>query len=142
MMDSLKTVSHKRQSLQSLQTLVRCGQSYNLGSQHSKPCALTEEGSTWARPSMSTCKPKEQCADSPFTILQNIMESPNNLTGHSWKGHVPCYNVHASKLPKNLWGEAINHVVWLKNRTPTCTLPDGKTPYKLLYNKKPDLRNV
>ena len=27
--------------------------------------------------------------------------------------------LHSSKLPKNLWGEAINHAIWLKNRTPT-----------------------
>jgi hypothetical protein len=31
--------------------------------------------------------------------------------------------LHSSKLPKNLWREAINHVVWLKNRTITCALP-------------------
>ena len=50
--------------------------------------------------------------------------------------------LHASKLPKNLWGEAITHVVWLKNRTPTRALPDGKTPYKMLYNKRPNLGHL
>ena len=40
--------------------------------------------------------------------------------------------LHSSKLPKNLWGEAINHVTWFKNRTLTCTLPEGKTPYEML----------
>ena len=50
--------------------------------------------------------------------------------------------LHSSKLPKNLWGEAINHAVWLKNRTPTRALPDGKTPYEMLYEKKPNLRNL
>jgi hypothetical protein len=50
--------------------------------------------------------------------------------------------LHASKLPKNLWGKAINHIVWLKNRTITHALPDGKTPYKMLYHKKPSLKNV
>ena len=30
-----------------------------------------------------------------------------------------CALLHSSKLPKNLWGEAINHAIWLKNRTPT-----------------------
>jgi hypothetical protein len=40
--------------------------------------------------------------------------------------------LHQSKLPKNLWGEAIHHAVWLKNRTSTRALPDGKTPYELL----------
>ena len=53
-----------------------------------------------------------------------------------------CALLHASKLLKNLWGEAINHVIWLKNRIPTHALSDGKMSYKLLYHKKPDLRNV
>ena len=50
--------------------------------------------------------------------------------------------LHLSKLPKNLWGEAINHDIWLKNRTPTQALPDGKTQYEMLYGKKPNLRNL
>ena len=41
--------------------------------------------------------------------------------------------LHASKLPKNLWGEAINHVIWLKNRTTTKALPNGKTPFEMVY---------
>ena len=36
--------------------------------------------------------------------------------------------LHASGLPKSLWGEAIIHMVWLKNRTSTQSLVN-KTPY-------------
>ena len=50
--------------------------------------------------------------------------------------------LHSSKLPKNLWGETITHIVWLKNRTSTCALPEGKTPYEMLYGKKPNLENL
>ena len=50
--------------------------------------------------------------------------------------------LHSSKLPKNLWGETITHVVWLKNRTSTCALPDRKTPYEMLYGRKPNLRDL
>ena len=50
--------------------------------------------------------------------------------------------LHASKLPRNLWGEAVTHAVWLKNRTPTKALPDGKTPYEALYGRKPDLSQL
>ena len=50
--------------------------------------------------------------------------------------------LHSSKLPKNLWGEAINHVVWLKNRTTTRALPEGKTPYEMLYDKKPNMKGL
>ena len=50
--------------------------------------------------------------------------------------------LHASGLPKFLWGEAINHIVWLKNRTTSKALPSGKTPYELVYGRKPDLSNL
>ncbi len=50
--------------------------------------------------------------------------------------------LHASRLPKILWGEALRHVVWLKNRTTTKALPDGKMPYEMLTGEKPDLSNV
>ena len=53
-----------------------------------------------------------------------------------------CALLHASKLPKNLWGEAITHVVWLKNRISTRALPDKKTPYKMLNRRKPNLANL
>ena len=36
--------------------------------------------------------------------------------------------LHASGLPKFLWGEALRHVIWLKNRTSTKAVPSGKTP--------------
>lgn len=49
--------------------------------------------------------------------------------------------LHASGLPKSLWGEAMMHAVWLKNRSSTRAL-DGKTPYEMLYNKKPDLSGI
>lgn len=49
--------------------------------------------------------------------------------------------LHASGLPKSLWGEAVRHVVWLMNRTTTRAL-DGMTPYKAVFKKKPDMREV
>ena len=48
---------------------------------------------------------------------------------------------HAADLPKNLWGEAINHAVWLKNRTSMRVL-GNVTPYECLYGKKPNLGGV
>ena len=50
--------------------------------------------------------------------------------------------LHSCKLPKNLWGETITHVVWLKNRTTTCALPEGKTPYEMMYGKKLNLKDL
>ena len=46
--------------------------------------------------------------------------------------------MHESSLPKSLWGEALRHAAWLKNRTATRLL-DGKTPFEALYGKPPDL---
>ena len=47
----------------------------------------------------------------------------------------------ADDLPKNLWGEAVSHAVWLKNRTSTRIL--GKvTPFECLYGEKPNLGGV
>lgn len=47
----------------------------------------------------------------------------------------------ASGLPAFLWGEAVLHAVWLKNRTSTKAL-DNCTPYEVVYKSKPDLSNV
>ena len=52
-----------------------------------------------------------------------------------------CALLHASELPRFLWGEAARHVVWLMNRTSTKAV-DGMTPYEATFGKKPDLRNV
>jgi len=49
--------------------------------------------------------------------------------------------LHASGLPKNLWGEAARHVVWLMNRTSTKAV-EGKMPFEAVFGIKPDLRAV
>ena len=45
---------------------------------------------------------------------------------------------HDSRLPKYLWGEAVNFATWLKNCTSTRAL-GNVTPYKRLYGNKPNL---
>jgi transposase InsO family protein len=49
--------------------------------------------------------------------------------------------LYASRLLKNLWGEAIKHTVYIKNCTATRTL-DGKTPYEMLHGKKLNLKGL
>ena len=49
--------------------------------------------------------------------------------------------LHASGLPKFLWGEAARHVVWLMNRTSTKAV-DGMTPYEAAFRRKPNLKDV
>jgi hypothetical protein len=45
-------------------------------------------------------------------------------------------------LPHNLWGEAALTVAYLFNHTESCSLPAGKTPYKMLHNVQPDLTHI
>lgn len=52
-----------------------------------------------------------------------------------------CARHITANLLKFLWTESIQHAVWLKNRSSTHGL-DGKTPYKLIHNSKPDLTNL
>jgi hypothetical protein len=48
---------------------------------------------------------------------------------------------HTSSLPKTLWGEALRHATWLKNRTATHML-DGLTPFQALFGRAPDLSGL
>jgi Reverse transcriptase (RNA-dependent DNA polymerase)/gag-polypeptide of LTR copia-type len=49
--------------------------------------------------------------------------------------------LHASGLPKFLWGEAVKHANYLRNRTSTKAL-DGKTPYEMKFGTKPNLAGL
>ena len=49
--------------------------------------------------------------------------------------------MHASGMPKSLWGKAVMHATWVKNHTSMRRL-SKKTPYEMLYQKKPNLKNV
>lgn len=44
-----------------------------------------------------------------------------------------------TSLPTNLWPQAIEHAVWLENRSPTKALKFEKTPWEALHGIKPDL---
>jgi len=44
-------------------------------------------------------------------------------------------------LPQNLWGEALRHSTWLKNRTSTRALGGG-TPWQVVYGSPPDLSRL
>jgi transposase InsO family protein len=49
--------------------------------------------------------------------------------------------LYMASLPKSLWGEALRHSTWLKNRTSTRAL-GGKTPWEALYGSPPDLSRL
>jgi hypothetical protein len=47
----------------------------------------------------------------------------------------------AAGLPRYLWGKALLHVAYLKNRTSTKALK-GHTPYEAINGRPPDLHNL
>jgi len=49
--------------------------------------------------------------------------------------------LHASNLPKFLWGEAARHVVWLMNRTSTTSV-EGMTPFEATFGTKPNPSSI
>ena len=50
--------------------------------------------------------------------------------------------LEAAGLPLTLWGEAVLTAAYLWNWTESTVLPPGKTPYKMVNNKKPDLSHL
>ena len=44
-------------------------------------------------------------------------------------------------LPETLWGEAVLHAAWIRNRSPTAAL-DGNTPIRVLTGTRPNLSDV
>jgi hypothetical protein len=49
--------------------------------------------------------------------------------------------LHESQLPRFLWGEALAHAVFVKNRTWTRSL-ENATPLEALTGAKPNLANL
>ena len=47
-----------------------------------------------------------------------------------------------SKLPLSFWGDAALTFVYLRNKLPTSTLPDDKTPHEVMHHSKPDLSHL
>jgi hypothetical protein len=47
-----------------------------------------------------------------------------------------------ARLPWSLWGEAALTVAYLFNRSKSCALPPGKTPYEMLNKSQPTLAHL
>ena len=46
-----------------------------------------------------------------------------------------------AKLPLKFWADAVNTVVYLRNRSPSSHL-NGRTPFEFWYSRKPDVSNL
>jgi hypothetical protein len=62
------------------------------------------------------------------------------LLNHHLLEHVHAM-LHQSGLPKMLWGEALNHTIWLKNCSSTQAIRNTM-PYEQVYKCKPNLTGV
>ena len=47
--------------------------------------------------------------------------------------------LHDSRLPKALWGHAVQHAIHIHNITPSRALPGNITPHEAYFGQKPDL---
>ena len=68
--------------------------------------------------------------------LNGIAERLNRTLGEKVRALL-----HMAALPPNMWGEALRHSTWLKNRTSTRAL-GGMTPWQALYGTPPDLSHL
>lgn len=64
------------------------------------------------------------------------------IEGENTTHNTPEYNGVSKRLNRTLLERTRAHAVWLKNGTSTRALPDGRTPYEMLYNKRPDLGHL
>jgi hypothetical protein len=70
--------------------------------------------------------------------------SSNGSAERANRTHLECAvaMLTASGLPKNLWAEAILHSVWIRNRVPTRSIDENKTPYEKGTGRKPNLSGL
>ena len=47
-----------------------------------------------------------------------------------------------SHLPASFWGEALSTFLYVRNRSPTSSLPSKHTPYELWFGKKPSISHL
>ena len=79
----------------------------------------------------------EQNKSLPHTTLPHIIEWLKGSTMYSW--NVPGDFFTQVRFPNFAGEKQSNTQSGLKNRTETCTLPNSKTPYEMLYSNKPNL---
>jgi len=60
---------------------------------------------------------------------------------HTIEGHLLAMLHHAG-LPQTYWGEVALTAAYLHNRTESCTLPPGRTPYEMLHGQRPNLSHL
>lgn len=84
-------------------------------------------------------------AEKGFSIANSGKYAPqqNGMAERGWRtvDEMATCLLEAAGLGKEFWAEAMNHAVYLLNRSPTEVL-DGETPYFKLFGKKADLSHL
>ena len=73
----------------------------------------------------------------PYNPVQNGVSERKNRTLVESARSMMSYG----QIPVELWAEAMNTEVYLRNRSPTTSL-EGMTPYECLFGQKPDVSNL
>jgi hypothetical protein len=73
-----------------------------------------------------------------YTPEYNAIRERKNRT----QGEMADAMLFYSGLPQSCWGLAILYANYIRNRCPTSSNPNFKTPYEMLYGVKPDLSHI
>ncbi|KAD7477730.1 hypothetical protein E3N88_00866 [Mikania micrantha] len=73
----------------------------------------------------------------PYTPQQNGVVERRNRTMLSTTRSI----MKAMSMPRNFWGEAVRHTIYVLNRTPTKALKNS-TPFEALKGRKPNLKHL
>ena len=78
---------------------------------------------------------------------RTVRDVTSSITQQANMSHVILHGLDArtreilvnTRMPENLWPWAWQHAVWLRNRLPTRSNSEYKTPWEMLYDQLPDL---
>src|SRR6266481_2072124 len=89
---------------------------------------------------------KTFCAEASIIMEQTVPYSPaqNSITeqiNQTLLEHARAM-IFSKNISKTLWPEAIAYTCYIKNRSPTRALGSNTMPYKVFYNKKPNIARL
>lgn len=95
---------------------------------------------------LSSAEFKTWCKRSGINLEPSAPYAPqqNGVAERSWRTVVEMARTFLadSGLHHRFWAEAVRTSVYLINRMPTRSLPNGKMPFEMVFDKKPDLTQV
>ena len=88
----------------------------------------------------------EYCRDRGISIVTSIAHTPAMNGRAERRNRILTEGARTmlkdSDLGKDLWGEAIATHMYLRNRCPSSVLPNGVTPYEMVYGECPSIGHL